>query len=158
VRRLLVAGLRRSAYVLVAWLVDLACLGLAAAGRRPAAARLRAAALRLLRLRLAGPPDGPPAGAGLVRHALLDLPLALVGGAVSAYLWLVLLLNVGFPVRTGTSAEELADSWGGPSLAGAWAVHAVGGVLVFLLVGVPLMSGLAEVHKRLARRVLGAAP
>lgn len=52
------------------------------------------------------------------------------------------------------TAESVRRSWGGPSLAGAWAVHAVGAVGFFVLVGVPLLWGLAWIQVRLLRVLL----
>jgi hypothetical protein len=47
------------------------------------------------------------------------------------------------------------DAWGGPTLAGAWAVPAIGAVLVFVLVGLPILTGLAWLQGLLAKRMLG---
>lgn len=68
-------------------------------------------------------------------RALAVLPLDAAAVAVVGYCWLGVVLNIGFPLRTlvGLGGDNLRDSWGGPTLVGAWAVHAVGGA-VFLFV------------------------
>lgn len=52
------------------------------------------------------------------------------------------------------AADDLEHSWGGPTLAGAWAVHAAGGLLPLPL-WVLLIAGFGMVQLRLTQRLLG---
>lgn len=142
---------RLAAYPLAALPVGLVALGLALAGRREAAAALRDRPARgLLRLDTGGPV--PPWTVG---RALVALPADALGFAVALYAWLLLVANLAYPLRPDTTAETMEHSWGGPSLAGAWAVHAVGGALMFALVGLPLAAGVGLLQGRLLRRLRG---
>jgi hypothetical protein len=94
---------------------------------------------------------------------MLALPLAVVTTAFAAMLGGLVLINVGYPLRpllglAGNNGSVWAstyyDAWGGPTLAGAWAVHAMGAML---LVFPPLawaIRGLLRAQVRLT----GAAP
>ncbi|MFD3514463.1 sensor domain-containing protein [Streptomyces sp. NPDC058657] len=86
-----------------------------------------------------------------VVHALAVAPLALVSVVVVGYGWSLVALNLGYPLRVD---NDFARSWGGPTLAGAWAVHAAGGV-VFLLLMPWVVKGLSALHVRLATGLLG---
>jgi hypothetical protein len=68
-------------------------------------------------------------------RGLVAAPLDAVALLVAGYCWLGVLLNVAFPARPlfGQSGEY-RDSWGGPTLAGAWGVHAVAGIAFWLAV------------------------
>ncbi|NES14406.1 MULTISPECIES: hypothetical protein [Micromonospora] len=92
-------------------------------------------------------------------RALLALPVALAGSALTGTLAFLVLINVlAYPFRpwlgiggsTGDIwADRYADSWGGPTLAGAWATHAT---LILLLVVPPLawaVRGLTALQRRL---------
>jgi hypothetical protein len=150
--RLLVAGLRRAVYALVALPVALSGLGLLAVGRSGAAAGVRLRSLR----RLAGlPVEAAPARGRLASHMLLSLPIDVVVFAVAGYVWLLLPMNLLYPVRLALYGETAEGSWGGPTMAGAWAVHAVGGLAAFLVVGLPLIAGLVHVQLWVAGRTLG---
>lgn len=150
-----VTGLRRAVYALVALPVALCCLVAAAAGRGGAATRVRLGSLR----RLAGVHlDAAPDTGRLVRHLLLSLPADVVAFAVAGYLWLLLPMNLLYPLRLAVYDESARDSWGGPTLAGAWAVHAAGGVASFVVLGLPIAAGLAWVQARIARRTLEGGP
>jgi hypothetical protein len=149
---LVVTGLRRAVYALVALPLAVACLALVAAGRAGVAATVRLGSLR--RLAGARPPTAPGRGR-LVRHLLLSLPADAVAFAVAGYLWLLLPMNLLYPLRLAVYDESARDSWGGPSLAGAWAVHAAGGVGSFVVVGLPVAAGLAWVQAWIAHRTLG---
>lgn len=143
---------RRTLYVLLAPPVSLVCIPLALLGGSRAAAGLqRGLARRFLALRTHEP--APREGAGRVfTHALLSLPLNLVGLALTAYLWLLVPINVAYPLRPGTM-DSYQDSWGGPSLAGAWAVHAAGG-MVALFVTPWVVKAVTWLQAGLARRLL----
>ena len=146
-----VTGLRRAVYALVALPVALSCLALAAVGRAGAAARVRLGSLR----RFAGVHLATPGAGRLVRHLLLGLPVDAVAFAVAGYLWLLLPMNLLYPLRLAVFDESARDSWGGPTLAGAWAVHALGGVAVFVVAGLPIAAGLVRVQAWIADRTLG---
>jgi hypothetical protein len=62
--------------------------------------------------------------------------------------------NLAYPLRPGTM-DSYQHSWGGPSLAGAWAVHAAGGV-VFLFTTPWIVKAITSLQGRLARRPAGA--
>ncbi|MGW5669978.1 hypothetical protein [Micromonospora sp. NPDC003776] len=94
-------------------------------------------------------------------RALLAVPVALAGSAFTGTLAFLVLINVlAYPFRpwlglgdkTGDIwADRYADSWGGPTLAGAWATHAA---LILLLVVPPMagaVRGLTTLQRRLAR-------
>lgn len=101
---------------------------------------------------------------GRVRNlgrALLAVPVALAGSALTGTLAFLVLINVlAYPFRpwlglgdsTGNIwADRYADSWGGPTLAGAWATHAA---LILLLVVPPMawaVRGLTTLQWRLTR-------
>lgn len=89
-------------------------------------------------------------------HAILALPLDAAVFAITVYGWLLVVLNLGFPLRplVGLSADG-AGSWGGPSVAGAWAVHAVTGGLISLLLMPWVVRGLTGLQRRLLRALLG---
>jgi hypothetical protein len=148
-----VAGLRRALYALLALPVGITCLVLIVVGRPATAASLQR---RLLRRLLALPIDDPPARR-MAAHLLVSLPVNLVSFVLAGYVWLLLVLNLGYPLRGDTTAESLQDAWGGPTLAGAWAVHAVGGTMIFFFVGLPILSGVAWLQGRLVRTMLDLA-
>jgi hypothetical protein len=125
----------------------------AGAGRRPpGAARLQGGlAKRWLRLSLA-PPQGGYRWGRLTTHALLTW-------MIGALCW-VLVALVGpnttrnvllYPITDG---DDVARAWGGPTLVGAWAVHAAV-ALVLLPVELWLLRGLTGLQGRLAARLLG---
>jgi hypothetical protein len=145
---------RRTFYVLLALPVSLISLALTLLGRYQAAAGLQwGLARRYLALRSDEP--APREGAGRVlAHAVLSLPLNLVSLALTVYLWSLVPANLAYPLRPGTM-DSYQHSWGGPSLAGAWAVHAVGGGLVFLFANPWIVKAITSLQGRLARRLLG---
>jgi len=140
---------RRTFSILLALPVSLVSVPLALLGGHRAAARLqRGLARRYPALRAAGP--GPRGTAGrVIAHALLSLPLNLVSLALTAYLWLLVAANLAYPLRPGTM-DSYQHSWGGPTLAGAWAFHAAGGV-VFLFVTPWVVKAITSLQGRLAQ-------
>ncbi|MFG2056572.1 hypothetical protein ACGFI9_21365 [Micromonospora sp. NPDC048930] len=96
----------------------------------------------------------------LVR-ALLAVPVALAGSALTGMLAFLVLINVlAYPFRpwlglgrsTGDIwADRYADSWGGPTLAGAWATHAALILLLVLPVLAWAIRGLTALQWRLTR-------
>ena len=146
---------RRAGYAAVSAPVGLAALALIAAGRPGRAAALqRAAVARLLGL----PPADPSPGAagrwtgpvGTVGYAVLSVPLGLLG------LWLVAMLvpNTVRNLAYGLLVDDPGAAWGGPSRAGAWAVHAAG-ALALVPVLLWLVRGLTGLQRRLAGALLG---
>jgi hypothetical protein len=144
---------RRTLCILLALPVGLVALPVALLGGYRAAARLqRVLARRYLALRSTGPAPNDTAGRVLA-HAALGLPLDLGSLALTAYLWSLVPANLAYPLRPGTM-DSYQDSWGGPSLAGAWAVHAAGGV-VFLFLTPFVVKGITSLQARLAGWLLG---
>lgn len=142
---------RRSGYALVAVPVGLVSVPLALVGG-PAGRLQRWVARRLLRLTVAEPVrTGPRA----LLHAVLAIPLNLVTLAVVGYGWSLAVLNLAYPLRPliGMPAGG-ENAWGGPSMGGAWAIHAAGG-LVFLLVMPWIVRALTWLQGRLVRALLG---
>ncbi|TDQ52179.1 hypothetical protein [Actinorugispora endophytica] len=147
---------RRTLYAVVSPLVGLCCLLVAVVGGHRAAARTQ----RRLAGRLLGvPPDADrpaPAWPRVVGHGLLGLPLNALAFAVGGYGWAVVALNVAYPARLllGEDLDGLLDgAWGGPTLAGAWLLHGLAG-LVLLWVVPLLVGGVTRVQGLLARAML----
>ncbi|WP_405806645.1 sensor domain-containing protein [Streptomyces sp. NBC_01187] len=152
---------RRVAYALLAAPVGILCVPLALVGG-PAGRVQRGLARRLLGIE-AGEPGKPgepgrrPALRALT-HAVVSLPLNVIAAMVAVYGLSLVLLNVGYPVRDviGMGDATPATDWGGPTLAGAWTVHLLGGgvaVLALLWIG----RGLSALQARLATALLGPA-
>ncbi|MEV4507453.1 hypothetical protein AB0K00_00645 [Dactylosporangium sp. NPDC049525] len=82
-------------------------------------------------------------------RGLAAVPLDLVALVVVGYCWTGVLVNVVYPIRPllGMSGEY-RDSWGGPTLAGAWAVHVLGG-LVFWFVVSWMLRGYVALWRRI---------
>jgi hypothetical protein len=97
-----------------------------------------------------------PAKGRFASHLLLSLPVDVLAFAVAGYIWLLLPMNLLYPVRLAVYDETLAGSWGGPTMAGAWAVHAAGGLVSFLVIGVPLLAVLVQAQLWVASRTLAA--
>ncbi|MFE9693428.1 hypothetical protein [Micromonospora sp. NPDC005806] len=104
---------------------------------------------------LAGAARRPGRVRGVAR-ALLALPVALAGSALTAMLAFLVLINVlayGFRpwlgLVEGTRVDWYADAWGGPTLAGAWATHAAGVLLLVLPVVAGAVRGLTALQWRL---------
>jgi hypothetical protein len=145
---------RRTFYILLALPVSLVSVPLVLLGGYRAGARLqRGLARRYLALRIDQPAPRDLAG-HVLAHAVLSLPLNLASVALTVYLWSLVPANLAYPLRPGTM-DSYQHSWGGPTLAGAWAVHAAGGV-VFLFVTPWIVKAITWLQGRLARRLLGA--
>jgi hypothetical protein len=131
----------------------IASLLLALGGGHRAAARLqRGLAGRWLRRALA-PPQGGDRWGRVILQALLTSTLGVV-------CWLLVALAGPNTVRNVllypiTDGAEVARAWGGPTLAGAWAVHAALALLL-LPVELWLLRGLAGLQGRLVARLLGS--
>ncbi len=122
---------RRLAYGMVAAPVGLAALGLTVIGRPGRAAALQ----RRVTGRLLGVPAVPR---DRFPYALLSVPLGILGLWLAAMLGPNTVRNLLYGVFAG---DGYATAWGGPTLAGAWAVHAVL-ALALVPVGLWLVRGL----------------
>jgi hypothetical protein len=141
---------RRTTYVVLALPLAVVAVPVALLGGYRVVARWRRGlARRYLGLRV----GRPPTAARVLAHALLSLPLDLASLALVGYLWLGVVLNLAYPLRPGTM-DSYQHSWGGPTLAGAWAVHAVGG-LGFLLVTPWVVRAATRLQGGLVQRLLG---
>jgi len=140
-------------YGLLSLPAGIASLLLTLIGAHPAAARLqRGLAHRWLHRSLAAPQGGDRWGR-VVTQALLTLMLGVL-------CWLLVALAGPNTVRNVllypiTDGDEAARAWGGPTLAGVWAVHAALALLV-LPVALWLLRGLTGLQGWLAARLLGA--
>lgn len=172
---------RRIGYLLLGLPVGLAGLLLVVVGRAGTAARC----WRWLAVRVAGAAGGPPVGAVRVAGGSLGAAVvSLAGWLVAQWVAFIVLINVAFPFRDwlmperhGANAGILPwsdfaphspahpvdiwastyhGSWGGPTLAGAWAVHAGLVLLVLVPVTIWLLRGLARLQLRLTRPVRAA--
>lgn len=138
---------RRVAYAAVAAPLGLTALALTAAGRRTSAYGLQARTARRL---LGAPAAARPRTAGSVAYGLLSVPLGLVGLGLA----LVLVPNTVRNLLYGLVVDDHSTAWGGPGLAGAWAVHAAG-ALALVPVVLWLVRGLTALQRRLADALLG---
>ncbi|TDE35009.1 hypothetical protein [Actinomadura sp. 6K520] len=90
-----------------------------------------------------------------ILHALLSIPLNVLSLLLVGYGWSIVVLNLLYPGRWLIGiGGTLDDAWGGPTLAGAWAVHALGGLVMLALMPV-ILKALTALHARLLLRVLG---
>jgi hypothetical protein len=95
---------------------------------------------------------GREVGATRLR-GLLGLPLDLAVLVITGYGWSIVALNLAYPLRPLIGlVGSYANAWGGPTLAGAWAFHAVFGGLTFLFAMPWILKGLTGVHARLLGR------
>ena len=93
----------------------------------------------------------PPRGGWWLRA----LSLAALSSALTAYLALGIVLNLAYPLRPDATSSD----WGGPTLPGRWAVHAIGGILFAALAMwlLPTMHALANRWLAERRRSSSAA-
>jgi hypothetical protein len=87
---------------------------------------------------------------------LLRIFPGLIVAVLMLYLFAMLPVNVLYPLRPDVSHDSLRHSWGGPSLLGAWAVHAL--LVVPLLWILPFIGRLIaitgqRVHRELHRHI-----
>jgi hypothetical protein len=83
-------------------------------------------------------------------RGLLGLPLDLLALVITGYGWMIAIANIGYPARWLVGmGGSLADAWGGPTLAGAWAFHLVVGGLPALFATPWLLRGLTHLQVRL---------
>ncbi|MFD3745542.1 hypothetical protein [Nocardia sp. NPDC058633] len=84
-------------------------------------------------------------------HSVLSGGVGLLGWFLAVLSVLVLVRGLAYPL---VAADGYQNSWGGPSLAGAWATHAVLGVLIAPLFG-GMIAVFGRLQLRLTRTVLG---
>lgn len=139
---------KRVAYVVLALPVGILCIPLALVGG-PAGRIQRGLAKRLLGLE-----TGEPARTGplALAHALISVPINVAAVTVTLYFWLIVAINLGFPLRPDNDPTQ---SWGGPTMAGAWAVHAISGGVPFLFLTPWAVKGFTAVQSRLVTGLLG---
>ncbi|MYV96716.1 hypothetical protein [Streptomyces sp. SID3343] len=143
---------QRSAYATLALPLALASIVLTLCGRSSRAHRLQcAAAYRFLGVSPLGAEQRPtPAGRVLLHSATSVAPgvpaLILVG-----YAYGNTIRNLTYPIWYGDT--DYQQAWGGPTMAGVWSVHAIGG-LAFFAVCLCLVKMLTNVQAALARRTL----
>ncbi|MET9362619.1 hypothetical protein ABZX93_17130 [Streptomyces sp. NPDC006632] len=142
----------RFAYLVLAVPVGVLCLPLALVGG-PAGRIQRGLARRFLGVEAADPGRGARTGLLAVAHAVIGLPLNLMALTVSGYFWTVVVINLAYPLRPDGDPSQ---AWGGPTMAGAWAVHGIGGGVSFLLITPWVMRGFTVIQARLVKGFLGA--
>ncbi|MFI6865743.1 sensor domain-containing protein [Nocardia sp. NPDC050406] len=87
----------------------------------------------------------------VVLHTVLAATVGLVAWFVVFLAAIAAVRGIFYPLVTSGDYE---NSWGGPTLAGAWAVHAALGVGL-LPVWTALLAGIGCVQRLLAQRLLG---
>ena len=87
----------------------------------------------------------------LFARALLGSSLGSLAAVVVAYAWLIVPVNLGYPLRP--DSDDLSNAWGGPTMAGAWAVHGAIG-LVFVWIVPWIVRALSGIERGLDRRLL----
>jgi hypothetical protein len=145
----LVTGLLRSAYSALALPVGLAGLVVTVfGGAERASSWQRALTGRLLGSQVS---SGRQGTLRVLRHGLASLPVNLLAFVLVVPIWAVFVTRgVLYPVF---GAGNLEDSWGGPTLAGAWFVHFIQGPPLVLL-AMALIAPVNRLQARLARRFL----
>ncbi|MFC9324716.1 hypothetical protein [Kitasatospora sp. NPDC057015] len=135
------SDVRRATRVLLTLPAALAALALAAAGQGRRAARLQARASGV---------EGWT-GPRVLARTLLGLPLDLAGLALTAYAAFNTVRNLGYPLwYAGTDYHQ---AWGGPTMAGVWAVHAIGWLLCLAVLLHWPVRGIAAGQRSLDRRL-----
>jgi hypothetical protein len=167
---------RRIGYAVVALPVSVVCLALLLAGRTRTAARYQHRLARGLVGLPAGEATSRPWGVQVLACSIAGLAGGLVSWVVLQYLGFLVFINLAFPIRnylafgsrSGVAlpwlgihrvstpgsvwASTYDNSWGGPTLAGAWAVHA-GLILISV---VPLLAWAIRGLTRLQGRLIWA--
>ncbi|MGW7412819.1 hypothetical protein [Streptomyces sp. NPDC054863] len=139
---------RRVAYLLLALPVGLVCIPVALVGG-PAAKIQLGLARRLLGVEIEGRERSGVLGAV---HAVVSAPLNLVALVVVLYFWFIVAINLGYPLRPG---NDPTLSWGGPTMAGAWAFHGGVAAVTFLPLAPWIAKGFGALQVRLAKGFLG---
>ncbi|WP_344140531.1 hypothetical protein [Luedemannella flava] len=117
------------------------------------------AAWRRLAAALVAVPSAVRAAVRRPVRGVLALPVAVVATGLTLVLGFLVLINVlAYPFRPYLGlgdkdgsiwASTYGDSWGGPTLVGAWAVHALGVLLLVFPLLVWAVRGLLRVQERL---------
>lgn len=97
-----------------------------------------------------GETDGAPGAGRVLLHAVLGTGLGLVAWFLT---WLMLLGTARGPLYGFVDPGPYDAAWGGPSLAGAWAVHAAVWVPIVVAWSV-LVGALGALHRRLTVRLI----
>ncbi len=139
---------RRLAYLLLALPVGVLCVPIALVGG-PAGRIQRGLAQRLLGVEVAAPRRTGPLA---LAHAVISVPLNLTALVVSGYFWTVVVINLAYPLRPDS---DPTNAWGGPTMAGAWALHGIAGGVSFLLITPWVMRGFTLLQARLVKSFLG---
>jgi hypothetical protein len=176
---------RRFGYAIAALPINVVCLGLAVTGRAETAARYQhRLAGRLAGLPVGGL-RYPVRSARLIVCSVLGLAISLASWVLLQDLAFLMLLNVAYPIRAYVSAgfhdnflpwdgwnllwsirfhpasgpDPWADtydtSWGGPTLVGAWTVHAGLSLVTIYPVLAWAIRGLTRLQGRLIQALLG---
>ncbi|MGH3320015.1 MAG: hypothetical protein ACRDN9_07510 [Streptosporangiaceae bacterium] len=114
--------------------------------------------------RLAGRTPRRASAPALLAHVLATTPAVAVAFVLSGLSTWVLGLNLAYPLRdfswwdlthVFSASHQVADSWGGPTLAGAWAVHGLGAIAIAVVLSWPI-GWLTDLHRRsVTRRLCG---
>lgn len=132
-------GWRQVIYTFLALPVNILALLMALAGRSSAGFGYQLSVARDL-LPWHFPDEQPSSRLRALAYSMITLPLNVAAFAFSAYFSSLLLLSVLYPLRAIARHESLDHilasnyyhAWGGPTFAGAWAVHAVLALAAFL--------------------------
>jgi hypothetical protein len=160
-RRIPPARLVWSRWVVNPLLFGLAALPLTLAGQVRQVARLRRQRLDSARTPPASTPQSPEPRVGLA--TALTLPPTLLSFLVALLILYLAYFGELYPLRPDVIAylDDMfrpfpggATSWGGPTLLGAWIVHAMIAV-VLQAAGLALLRGLGALCGRITRPLLG---
>jgi len=176
---------RRIGYAIAALPVSVVCLVLAVAGRAEMAARYQRRLAGGLAGLPVGEPRYPAGSIRVIVVSIIALAVSLVSWVLLQDLAYLMLINVAYPIRAYVSAGFRANflpwdgwdllwsirvhrvsgpdpwantyytSWGGPTLAGAWAAHAGLALVTIFPVLAWAIRGLTRLQGRLARALLG---
>ncbi|MFD0360740.1 hypothetical protein ACFQZZ_04680 [Nocardia sp. GCM10030253] len=113
---------------------------------RPVAVRLRVPR-RMLGVSF---PMGARSGLRAAVHSVLAIIVCVLSWFLAFLATLAAVRGIAYPL---IGDNDLEHSWGGPTLAGAWAVHAL--AVVSLPAWLALLAGLGVVQVRLSRQLLG---
>lgn len=91
-----------------------------------------------------------PGGWRSAVHTVFAILLGLLAWFAAFLMILSAIRGIFYPL---VAAGDYQHSWGGPTLAGAWAVHFAGGALTFPL-WVLLIAGIGVLQLRVAQRLL----
>lgn len=107
--------------------------------------------VRLVRWAFGSTIEIRPSGPRARTHTVLAAVIGLLACFVALPATVTTVRGFAYPLVT---SGPYGDAWGGPTLAGAWAVHAAVGIAL-LPVWVALLAGIGTVQRHLAVRLLG---